>query len=108
MDQLLDAESAFVEEPKIVDYLLDLEHPDGGPKAVEHERVVLEKDLPEKALKSGDVGTVVAVHENADGGVADYTLEFFALSGETVAIATVNADAVRMAGSNEVTHARSL
>jgi hypothetical protein len=76
----------------------------------EHERAVLTQDVPEKGLKAGDVGTVISVHTTqADGEErAGYTLEFLSPSGETVAIATVFADAVRPVGPREVNHARAI
>lgn len=76
----------------------------------EHERAVLTRDVPEKGLKAGDVGTVVSVHASRSDGEerAGYTLEFMSPSGETVAIATVFADAVRPVGSREVNHARAI
>ena len=75
----------------------------------EHERAVLTRDVPEKELKAGDVGTVVSVHTKTVGGEdrAGYTVEFMSPSGETVAIATVFADAVRPVGPREVNHVRA-
>ena len=70
----------------------------------EHERAVLTRDVPGKGLVAGDVGTVVSIHEG-DDGPAGYTLEFFSVSGETLAVA---ADAVRPVGPREVTHARAM
>lgn len=76
----------------------------------EHERAVLTRDVPEKGLKAGDVGTVVSVHQTqADGeDRVGYTLEFMSPSGQTVAIATVFADAVRPIGPREVNHVRAI
>ena len=37
----------------------------------ELDRVVLTRDLPEKKLKAGDVGTVVAVYKGGEDGVHD-------------------------------------
>lgn len=73
----------------------------------EHERAILTRDVPEKGLVAGDVGTVVSVH-GGDHGPTGYTLEFFSLSGETLAVAAVLADAVRPVGPREVTHARAM
>jgi len=77
----------------------------------EHERAVLTADVPEKGLVAGDVGTVVSVHygqEGQDGGhPAGYTLEFFSLSGETIALAVVDADRVRSTRATDVNHVRS-
>ena len=72
----------------------------------QYKEAVLTRDLPEKGLKTGDVGTVVDVHE-AEAG-AGYSIEFFSPSGETVAVATVIADAARPASGDEVLHARRL
>ncbi len=82
----------------------------------EHERAVLTRDVPEKSLKAGDVGTVVSVHEAAESSAGStngesasgYTLEFMSPSGETIALATVFADAVRAARPREVNHARAI
>lgn len=69
----------------------------------QYEQAVLTVDLPEKELKAGDVGTVVDIH---DGG-AGYSLEFFTLAGETIAVATVTADAVRPVNARDRVHART-
>ncbi|MDQ3386747.1 MAG: DUF4926 domain-containing protein [Actinomycetota bacterium] len=74
----------------------------------EHGRAILTADVPEKGLMAGDVGTVVSVHDIEAGGLpAGYTLEFFSLSGETIALATVAAGYVRPARATDITHARS-
>lgn len=70
----------------------------------QYKEAVLTRDLPEKGLKAGDVGTVVEVHDDGAG----YSLEFFSPSGETVAVATVPAEATRPATSDEVLHARRI
>lgn len=57
----------------------------------EHDCVVLTRDLPAEDLRAGDVGAVIHIH---DGGTA-YEVEFVTLTGRTVVIATVKADAVR-------------
>ncbi len=72
-----------------------------------YKEAVLTRDLPEKGLKAGDVGTVVEVYEGEAAG-AGYSIEFFSPSGETVAVATVLADAARPASDDEVLHARRL
>ncbi len=70
----------------------------------EHERAVLTRDLPKQKLRAGDVGTVVHVYE---GGEA-YEVEFFRLTGDTLAVATVPADALRPASRGEILHARAV
>lgn len=68
----------------------------------QYKEAVLMRDLPEKGLKAGDVGTL---DEVLDGG-ASYSLEFFSPSRETVAVAALPAEATLSAGSYEVLHAR--
>jgi len=64
--------------------------------------VVLTESLPEQGLQAGDVGWVVMVHTASAG----YEVEFVTLAGETVAVVTVRAQAVRPVGRNEIAHAR--
>lgn len=66
------------------------------------ERAVLRVDLPDDGLVAGDVGTVVDI--TSDGKYV--TLEFFNLSGKTVAVVPVGIDQVRPVNSNEIMHAR--
>ncbi len=74
----------------------------------EHEGAVLTKDLPEEGFVAGDVGTVVSVHEDEEGGApSGYTLEFFSLDGETLGVVTVPAEALRPVGKGEVVHSRA-
>lgn len=70
----------------------------------EHDRIVLEKDLPEKKLKAGDVGTVVHIYHQEKA----FEVEFMTLNGETVAIVTLPASQVRAVGKKDITHAREL
>jgi len=69
----------------------------------EHDQVVLTRDLPEHHLVSGDVGTIIAVHDCGAG----YTLEFATLLGETLAIVTVHAPDIRPAAQRELPHVRA-
>ena len=64
--------------------------------------VVLATDVPEYGLKAGDIGTVVLIH----GGGKGYEIEFMALDGETIAVATLPAAKVRPVGHREIPHAR--
>jgi uncharacterized protein DUF4926 len=70
----------------------------------EHDRVVLKSDLPAEGVKAGDVGTVVHIYQ--DG--LSYEVEFTALNGDTVAVATVETSQVRPVREQEITHAREL
>ena len=70
----------------------------------EHDRVVLTNDLPEERLKAGDVGTVVHVHRQGEA----FEVEFVALDGHTVAVATVRASQVRAVTHHDIAHARKV
>ena len=50
--------------------------------------VILLRDLPEEGLSVGDIGTVVDRHD-VDGLEAGYSVEFFDMLGNTVAIVTL-------------------
>jgi len=69
-----------------------------------HERIILTDDLPSEGLESGDVGTVVFVHEKGEA----YEVEFLTLSGATAAVATVRAEQLRPVGQRDLVHARPL
>jgi hypothetical protein len=67
----------------------------------ELDRVVLTTDLPEHALRTGDLGTVVLVRER--GG---YEVEFMTLDGETIAVVSLQSQQVRPVGRREIAQAR--
>src|SRR5947209_20376065 len=64
----------------------------------EMDLVVLKHDLPKERLAAGDVGTVVLVHQQGAGS----EVEFTTLSGDTVAVVTLDASAVRPVVVDEV------
>lgn len=68
----------------------------------EHDTVVLNDNLTAERLKAGDVGTIVHVHPRG----AAFVVEFLALSGDTVAVATVSPSQVRPVDSRDMAHAR--
>ncbi len=70
----------------------------------ELDEVILDCDLPQHGLRSGDMGTVVLIHENG----AAYEVEFTELDGQTIAVVTLLAEQVRPVGSGEIAHARGL
>ena len=71
-------------------------------------RVSLRKDIPEKRLRRGDVGTIVEHHPASQGGEDGYSLEFFNAVGETVAIVVVAESAIEPLHRNEVLHVRQV
>ena len=73
----------------------------------EHEVVVLTRDLPDEGLRVGDVGVVLLTHKGRDGVPPGYTVEVTTVTGETVAVVDVAADAVRPAAERDIRHART-
>lgn len=75
----------------------------GGSRMIrELDRVVLTKRLEAALnLETGDIATVVLVHEDGSG----FEVEFVTLDGETYAVTTVMADDVRPIHRNEIAHA---
>jgi len=69
----------------------------------EFDSVVLTVDLPEHKLQKGDLGTVVMAH-----GDRGYEIEFIALDGETVAVASVDRTQVRPIARGEIANARAI
>jgi Domain of unknown function (DUF4926) len=70
----------------------------------ELDTVVLTRDMPQEKLRKGDLGAVVLVH--GDGRA--YEVEFVTLGGETVAVMTLPADAVRAVTAREIAHVREV
>jgi uncharacterized protein DUF4926 len=61
--------------------------------------VVLDRDLPEHGLRSGDLGAVVQVHEE---------VEFVTASGKTQALVTLNVKDVRPVQESDLIAVRSV
>jgi hypothetical protein len=53
--------------------------------------VILTRDVTEHGLRAGDVGTVVQRHVVAVVAEEGYSVEFFDMTGNTVAVATLPA-----------------
>jgi len=70
----------------------------------ESDLVVLTRDLMDRGLRAGDIGTVVLVHR----GSAGYEVEFSTLAGQTLAVVTLRAGDVRSVGDREIAHARQV
>jgi hypothetical protein len=72
--------------------------------------VILTVDLPGEGLKAGDVGTLVERH-TIPGKEEGYSVEFFNMTGETVAVVTLPASSFRIPDSADRpaarTHARA-
>ncbi|MDO8673154.1 MAG: DUF4926 domain-containing protein [Dehalococcoidia bacterium] len=70
----------------------------------EHDRVILTTDLSAERLRSHDVGTIVHVHQQGEA----FEVEFLALDGHMVAVATVTASQLRPVSTRDITHARAI
>jgi hypothetical protein len=70
----------------------------------EHDRVVLTEARPGEGLEPGDIGAIVHVYPNA----AAYEVEFITLTGQTVAVLTLEPHEIRPVGQSEIPHARAL
>jgi Domain of unknown function (DUF4926) len=60
--------------------------------------VILLRDLPEEGVYNGDIGTVVDRHD-VDGLETGYSVEFFDMLGNTVAIVTLSMSCFRSPSS---------
>jgi hypothetical protein len=58
--------------------------------------VILTRDVAERGLRAGDVGTVVERHAMPGTAEEGYSVEFFDMTGNTVAVVTVPAGALRL------------
>ncbi len=70
----------------------------------ELDAVALTCDLPNYALKRGDVGTAVLVHGNDEA----FEVEFVDYDGHTVALVTLEQSQVRALHAGDLPHAREL
>lgn len=59
-----------------------------------YEDAILLVDIPDEGLVAGDIGTVVERHD-VPGMETGYSVEFFDLLGNTVAVVTVPASSLR-------------
>jgi hypothetical protein len=64
----------------------------------EHDMVAMAVDRPEVGLKSGDIGTVVFMHDNGRA----YEVEFVAGAVENSTVVTLDAAAVRSIQPSEI------
>jgi hypothetical protein len=70
--------------------------------------VILTRDITERGLRIGDVGTVVERHVVPDVTEEGYSVEFFDMTGNTVAVVTVPAGALRMPTRADLPAVRAL
>lgn len=65
------------------------------------EEIALNKDVPGKNLKKGDIATIVEYHPVKDGEDG-YSLEIFNALGDTIAVITVPESSIEPLTENEV------
>ena len=70
--------------------------------------VILIRDVAERGLRTGDVGTVVERHAVPGVSEEGYSIEFFDMTGNTVAVVTLPATALRMPTSADCPAVRAL
>lgn len=70
--------------------------------------VVLTRDFRECGLRVGDIGTVVERHVVPGIAEEGYSVEFFDMTGNTVAVVTLPASALRMPTSADRPAVRAL
>ena len=70
-----------------------------------YQDVILTVDLPEDGLCAGDVGTLVERHD-VPGTEVGYSVEFFDMTGRTVAVATLPSSLFRAPISSDRPSAR--
>lgn len=58
--------------------------------------VILTRDVTDRGLRAGDVGTVVERHVVPGVTEEGYSVEFFDMTGNTVALVTLPASALRL------------
>ena len=71
------------------------------------EEIVLNKDIPGKELKKGDLATIVEYHPVPDGEDG-YSLEIFNVLGDTIAVITVPESAIEPLTEDEIFSVRPL
>jgi hypothetical protein len=69
--------------------------------------VILTEDLPTNGLRAGDVGTLVERHV-VPGKEDGYSIEFFDMTGRTVAVVTIPSHQIRLPGAADRPAARTL
>ncbi len=72
-----------------------------------YQDVILTVDLPEYGLCAGDVGTLVERHD-VPGKEMGYSVEFFDMTGRTVAVATLPSRLFRVPTSSDRPTTRQL
>ncbi len=73
-----------------------------------YQRAVLTVDLPTEGLRAGDIGTIVDKHQVPGVSEIGYSVEFFDLTGRTVAVVTIPATSLREPTTQDIPSVRAL
>jgi Domain of unknown function (DUF4926) len=73
-----------------------------------YKEMALKRDMPERRLRAGDVGTVVEILPHPTGGPRGVMLEIFNAVGESIDVVTVPETDVQPLRADEILHVRSL
>jgi hypothetical protein len=76
------------------------------PELELYKDAILTVDLPSEGLRVGDVGTVVDQHKVGANEVG-YSVEFFDMTGRTVAVVTIPANSLRAPTSADLPSVRA-
>ena len=77
------------------DFMLDIFGEVGGMAFELYSDVILRRDIAEEGLRAGDVGTLVERHVVPGVTEEGFSVEFFDMTGNTMAVVTVPASALR-------------
>jgi hypothetical protein len=72
------------------------------------QRAILTVDLPAEGLRAGDVGTIVDEHVVPGVKETGYSVEFFDMTGGTVAVVTVPGSSLREPTTQDLPSVRVL
>ena len=70
----------------------------------EFDLIVLNHDVEDAGLKTGDVGTIVHCYSDGEG----FEVEFVTADGRTIAVLTLNASDIRGFEDSEILHSREI
>ncbi len=71
-----------------------------------YQRAILTVDIPADKLRAGDVGTLVEKHDVLGVPEVGYSVEFFDMTGRTIAVVTVPASNLREPTTQDLLSAR--
>jgi hypothetical protein len=66
-----------------------------------YQSAILTTDVPDEGLHAGDVGTIVEEHRVPGVSESGYSVEFFDMTGRTVAVVTVPSSSLREPTSSD-------